>query len=115
MLRRPLLIALALVASCSKGEEADLPSIGEARSLAAEWALVNELAAKGQLNAIYTRTIRQQLREQLRTTASSLTRPDSRYAKEIHALLVEPDDAAPEELRAHAEELKQIEDNLESA
>jgi len=33
----------------------------------------------------------------------------------IHALLRQPDDAAPEELRAHADKLKQIEDNLESA
>ena len=33
MLRKPLLLAL-LIAACSKGPEADLPSIGEARSLA---------------------------------------------------------------------------------
>ena len=57
----------------------------------------------------------QRLREQLQTHASSLTQPDSRYGAEIQALLAEPDDAAPEELRAHADKLKQIEDSLKSA
>jgi hypothetical protein len=114
MLRKPLLLAL-LVASCSKGPEADLPSIGEARSLTAEWALVNEQALRGQLNTSYVDTMRKQLREQLQTTASSLTRPDSSYAREIGAVLAERDDASPEALRAHADRLKQVEDGLESA
>ena len=39
----------------------------------------------------------------------------SRYGAEIRALLAEPDAAPPEELRAHADKLKQIEDGLESA
>ena len=45
-----LLFALTL-AACSKGPEADLPSIGEARSLAAEWALVNDAGEPGQAHA----------------------------------------------------------------
>ena len=114
MLRKPLLLAL-LIAACSKGPEADLHSIGEARSLAAEWALVNEQAMRGQLNATYVDTMRKQLREQLQTTASSLTRPNSSYAREIGAVLAEPDDASPDALRAHADRLKQVEDSLESA
>lgn len=115
MPRRPLLLLFLLVAGCSKGPEADLPAIGEARSLAAEWALVNEQASKGQLTATYVQSMHEWLRENLQTTSKSLTQPGSRYGQEIRALLAEPDDAAPDRLRAHASALKQIEDSLESA
>jgi hypothetical protein len=112
---RKLLLSLLVLAGCSKGPQADLPAIGAARSLGAEWALVNQEASRGHLTGVYVKTMRQQLREQLRANASSLTQPDSRYAAEIQALLAEPDDAPPEELRARSEKLKQIEDGLESA
>jgi hypothetical protein len=112
---RHLLLFALLLAGCSKGPEADLASISEARSLAAEWALVNEQAAKGQLNATYVHVMRQELRQQLETSATSLKHPGSRYGIEIHAVLRLPDDAPPQELRAHAAALKAIEDNLESA
>jgi len=112
---RKLLLLLLFVAGCSKGPRADVPAIGAARSLGAEWALVNEEASRGHLTAAYVKTMRQQLREQLQTNASSLRQPDSRYSVEIQALLAEPDGAAPEELRAHSNKLKQIEDGLESA
>ena len=113
-MRWTLLLCVAL-AACSKGPDADLPSIGEARSLGAEWALVNEEATKGHLTQTYADTMRAQLREQLQTDLTSLTQPQSRYAGEIRAMLALPDDAAPETLRAHARVLKQQEDNLESA
>jgi hypothetical protein len=113
-MRKPLPLLL-LLAACSKGPEADLPYIGEARSLGAEWALVNEQAAEGKLTGTYVRTMRIDLREQLQTAASSLTRPEARSGLEIRAMLAQPDDAAPEELRAHVDKLKQIEDGLESA
>jgi hypothetical protein len=114
MLRRPLVLLL-LVAGCSRGPGADLPYVSEARSLAAEWALVNEQASEGRLTGAYVRTMRQAVREQLQTTAKALTEPNSPYAREIEALLREPDAARPAELRAHAGRLKQIEDDLESA
>jgi hypothetical protein len=109
------LFLLLLLAGCSKGPEADLQYIGQARSIGAEWALVNEQAAKGQLTDTYVRSMHQWLRQNLKSTATSLTQPDSRYGLEIHALLAQPDDAAPAELRAHADVLKHIEDSLESA
>jgi hypothetical protein len=112
---RKLLLSLLLLAGCSKGPDADLPAIGEARSLAAEWALVNEQANSGKLTDTYVRTMHETFREQLSTAAASLTQPDSPYGQEINALLAQPDDAAPEELRGHAARLKQIEDRLESA
>jgi hypothetical protein len=113
-MRRLLLFALA-IAACSKGPEADLPSIGAARSLAAEWALVNDLASQGKLTPTYVQTMRKSMRGQLQTASRSLTKPQSAYATEIDALLREPDDAPPERLRAHAEKLRRFEDGLESA
>ena len=104
-----------LLAGCSKGSDADLRYIKQARSLGAEWALVNEQAAQGKLTETYVSSMHQSLREQLGSSSTSLSRPDSRYAMEIQALLHQPDEAAPEELRAHAAKLKQIEDQLESA
>ena len=109
------LIAFLFAAGCSKGPEADLQYIKQARSLGAEWALVNEQASQGKLTDTYVASMHQSLRQQLQTASISLTKPDTRYAVEIHALLQQPDDAAPEELQSHSDKLKQIEDSLESA
>jgi hypothetical protein len=114
-MKRLLLFAVSLVAACEKGPDADLQYVGEARSLGAEWALVNEQARAGRLTRPYARTMRKSLREQIRSAASSLTAPGTRYGEEIRALLIEPDDAAPEAIRVHTDRLKQIEDSLESA
>ena len=114
MARKLIVIVLAL-ASCSKGPQADLPYIGEARSLAAEWAMVNEQASLGHVTATYARTMRAAVREQLETTSKSLTKPQSAYGQEVSALLKEPEGAPAERLKAHADKLKQIEDSLESA
>ena len=114
MLRWTLTLIL-LVGGCSKGPEADLPYISGARSLAAEWAMVNEQARAGHLTRAYVSTMRQAVRQQLELNSKSLSEPQSGYAKEIQALLREPDDASPAQLRSHANKLKQIEDNLESA
>jgi len=113
-MRRVSLILL-LAAGCSKGPQADLQYIGEARSAAAEWALVNEQASQGRLTHTYVDSMRRALRHQLETAQSALTVPDSPYGKEMEALAAEPADASPHELRSHVERLKQIEDSLESA
>ena len=116
MVRKSLPLMLLFAAGCSSsGPDADLQYIKQARSLGAEWALVNEQANKGHVTATYASSMRQWLRNNLQTTAKSLTRPGSRYGEEIEALLAQPDDAAPEELRAHSDKLKQIENSLESA
>jgi hypothetical protein len=114
MARRLLLLALVLT-SCSSGKQADLPAIAEARSLGAEWALVNEEASKGHLTSTYLETMRLSLREQLKTAAGSLAYPHTAYGEEIAALLKEPDDATPASLRAHVGRLQSQEDALESA
>ena len=77
--------------------------------------MVNDQASKDQLTAAYVQSMRKSLRQQLQTASQSLTAPGSDYAREIQALLAEPDDAAPDALRTHVDKLKQIEDSLESA
>ncbi|MFL6729489.1 MAG: hypothetical protein ACJ8D6_11415 [Sphingomicrobium sp.] len=115
MMRRSL-AALALLSGCSSAApESDLQYIKQARSIAAEWALVNEQANEGRLTATYVDSMHQWLNDGLRTAATSLSAPESRYAGEMKALLAEPPGASPGELRAHAEALKRIEDQLESA
>jgi hypothetical protein len=114
MLRKSLLVAL-LLAGCSKGPQADLQYIKQARSLGSEWALINEQARQGKLTRVYVSSMHQWLRQQLQTSSSALSVPNARYAIEIHALLQQPDDAPPQELRARCAVLKQIEDQLESA
>lgn len=114
-MRKLLLILVALCGACSKGAQADLPSIGEARTLGAEWALINEQAAERKLTANYVATMRSSIRQQLQTTAKSLTQANSPYGAEIQALLQQPDDAPPQQLRGHVTRLKQIEDSLKSA
>ena len=109
------LLFLLLLAACSKGPQADLPTISQARSLAAEWALVNEQASEGKLTHTYVETMRKELRQELETSGKALTQPRSAYAQEIDALLKQPGDASPAELREHASKLKTIEDALESA
>ena len=112
---RPLLLLLLLLGGCSKGPQADLQYISEARSCAAEWALVNQEAAQGKLTHIYVDAMRKSLRQQIAIAKGALTVPDSAYAAEMAALLATPPDAAPAQLRSHVDRLKQIEDGLESA
>ena len=112
---RKLLLLLFSLAACSKGPQADLQYIGDARSLAAEWALVNEQAAEGKLSHPYVESMHQWIRKQIETDFSSLTISDAPYSLEIGALLKQPDDASPDALRSHADKLKQMEDSLESA
>lgn len=77
--------------------------------------MLNQQAATNHVTGTFAQTMRAGIREQLQTAASALKQPDSRYGREIDALLAEPADAPPERLSAHARILKQIEDSLESA
>ena len=67
------------LAGCSKGPRGRSARISaQARSLAAEWALVNEQASRGQAHRRLRENDAAELREQLQTAASSLTQPNSR-------------------------------------
>jgi hypothetical protein len=111
---RLILVAL-LLGGCSKGSEEDLQYIKQARSASAEWALTNEEANRGQLTTTYVASMHKWIRQEIQSSATGLSQPQSPYGAEIQALLRLPDDASPEQLRAHSDELKHIEDSLESA
>jgi len=74
----------------------------KARSLAAEWALINDEAAAGRLTPTYVESMHKSLRQNLQSTYSSLTRRNSEYGEKIKALIAEPADAAPAELRSRS-------------
>ena len=114
MLRR-VLLGVLLLAGCSQGPTADLQYIKQARTLAAEWALVNEQAKAGRATDTCVRSMHYWLIDGLRRAQSSLTQPDSPYGHEMQTLLAEPADASPAALRVHVEALKQIERQIESA
>jgi hypothetical protein len=109
------LLLTLLLAGCAQGGDADLPYVSQARSLTAEWAMINQLAADGKLTDSYVTAMRAQIREQLQAIPASLTEQDGPYAKAIGAVLLQPDDAAPQQLRGYADALKRQEDALESA
>ena len=114
-MRRRLLFCLLMLGACSKGPQADLQYISKARSLAAEWALINELAAKGQLTDAYVSSMHKSLREQIQTAGNALTDPNASYAQDIKGIAALPDDAPPPQFRAISDKLKQVEERLESA
>jgi hypothetical protein len=102
--------ALALLLAGCDAASSDYPTVVEARSTSAEWALVNRLAVERRLTATYTKAMREEARRQLDTAQSALSEPTS--AAQLQALLALPPDAPPAKLRAHAEALKTIEDRL---
>ena len=112
---RGRLAILLLVAGCSNGPQADLPYISEARSLAAEWSLVNRLSDEGRLRRAYVTAMRAEVRKQLETVADSMSKPDAGYSAQVRSLLALPDDAPWRTLRARSDALAQIEESLESA
>lgn len=114
MRRWPFLV-FPLLTACGQGPDADLQSIKQARSIAAEWALINEQARMGKVTGTYAYSMHRWLRDGLQTASKSLQQPNSRYGNEIHSLLAEPPGADPGTLRRHADVLKQIETKLESA
>lgn len=109
------MLAALLLGSCTKGAEADLQYIKQARSAAAEWALINEQSSEGRLTSTYVSTMHKWLRDEIESAAKALSHPASPQGREMQALLTLPDNAPPAELHAHSARLKQIEDDFESA
>ena len=112
---RKLVLLLLTFASCSKGPEEDLAAIAQARSLAAEWALVNAQDREGHLTRAYVDAMHQSVRGELQSTFKSRRHPDSSYGNELKLLALEPSDAAPEKLEVYVKALQREEQALESA
>jgi hypothetical protein len=109
-----LAAALLLLGACSGGESKDLPTIREARSLAAEWALVNHQAESGRLRPAYVRAMREEAIAQLESALGGMTAKDGAAASEISVLTRLAPDAPAGLLYAHARRLKAVEDGLEA-
>ena len=108
------MIALCLLAGCSRQTEQAI-TVKQLRSAAAEWALVNQEAARKRLPAAYVDGMRKAAREQIDKAAASLRDPRSDVARHAAALQALPPDAPSDLLSQHAAALKAIEDHLESA
>ena len=108
-------ILLLLVAAAPPADRKDLPAIKAARSVFAEWALVNQLAISARLQASYVDRMRKAAREQLGTNLKSLSSPTSPAALVIQHCLRLPAAAPSPVLQSCAERLRAIEVQLETA
>jgi hypothetical protein len=106
-----ILLACLLLAACDPAPS-ELTTIKEARSSAAEWAKVNELAAQHKVTATYAATMRDEARSQLTKAAAALPSSQSEVAQIIERVLALPPDAPATALAEHAAKLKQLEDRL---
>jgi hypothetical protein len=109
----PGLAALLLVAASQPAPDRDLAAIKAARSIVAEWALVNQLAAAGRLSGSFADGMRREARQQLSERLSELSDPASPAAREIARMSQAPARVDPGALRASAQHLLAIETQLE--
>jgi hypothetical protein len=102
-------------AACTSGRSADLVAIKSARSIVAEWALVNRQAASGQLTRHYADGMREEALAQLAADAKATADPNGPAAQAIRQVSRLPADASPERLDAAGRQLSAIEAQLEPA
>jgi hypothetical protein len=109
--RAALLVAL-LAAGCSSPADRQLEAVKAARSVLAEWALVEQRAGAGGAPGHYVEQMRQLARDQLKTAQSELTRQP-----QAAALLdrLQAGSPGPAELKSAAAALEPLEKRLESA
>src|SRR3954454_4852421 len=112
-MRPRTLSVLLILAGCAKQPDADLQYIKQARSLTAQWALVNEQAQAGRLTTAYVNSMHQWLHDGLQTAYESVADPGAAYAIEVKVVLTQGADDPPAQFRAHADKLKQLETELE--
>jgi hypothetical protein len=74
----PLILLPAALAGCSSQTDKELEAVKSARSVIAEWALVEEQANKQQAQTIYVEQMRQLAKDQLKKDLQELSgRPDA--------------------------------------
>ena len=82
----PVLALLFLLAACSSRRDEELIAVKSARSVAAEWAAVEQLAARSRLTSVYAAQIREQARDELKSDRQSLHDPNAPAAREVDAI-----------------------------
>jgi len=108
-------LALLLAAASQPSASRDLPAIKSARSIVAEWALVNRAAAEGRVTQTYARVMRKQARRQLEAQFKALSDPGSAAGRLVADCLRLPDDAPYPLLQAQSRRLQTIETQVEAA
>ena len=105
------LAAIALLGACSSEADKQLEAVKAARSVMAEWALVEEQSAKGEAPQTYADQMRDSAKSQLRTAQSSLMSGQPKAA----ALIGNLADGEPsaEALKAAQDALDPLEKRLE--
>ena len=100
------------LASCGSQADKQLEAVKSARSVLAEWALVEQRNAQGRAPTTYVEQMREQAREQLKTSESELQgqRPAAALIEQVRNGT--PDAAA---LGQANKALEPLEDRLESA
>jgi hypothetical protein len=100
------------LAACSSQRDKQLEAVKSARSVLAEWALVEEQADKGRAQDTYVEQMRGKAKDQLKTDATELSQqPDA--AALLDTLRSSSPDAAA--LKQADDALKPLEDSLEAA
>jgi len=105
-------LAVFLTAACASQADRELEAVKSARSVFAEWALVEQQAAKGQTPATYAGQMRELARDQLKTAQEELARQPQAVGV-INDVSAGPPDAAA--LKQAAAALEPLEKRLESA
>jgi len=108
-------LALLLAAASPPSASRDLPAIRSARSIVAEWALVNRTAAEGRVTQTYVRVMRTQARRQLEAQFEALSDPGSAAGRLIADCLRLPGDAPYPLLEARSRRLRAIGAQVEAA
>ncbi len=105
-------LLVAALAACSSQADKQLEAVKSARSAIAEWALVEEQAAKGSAPSTYVQQMRVLARDQLKTAESELSQQPDAAALLDKLRSGSPDTAA---LKRAEDALKPLEDSLEAA
>jgi hypothetical protein len=106
------LLAGAALAACSSQADRELEAVKSARSVLAEWALVEEQDGKGHTPSVYADQMREQAREELKTSQSELE-----SQQQAAALIEQVRNGSPDEgaLQRADDALEPLEDSLESS
>ena len=105
-------IALLLCGAAPRDSEKDRPAITAARSIVAEWALINRAAAQRRVMQTYAVQMREEARSQLADQLHAMADPHAPAALEIARLLALPPTSDAAVLEQGAARLLQIEKRL---
>jgi hypothetical protein len=109
-----LALALAFAATaCSSPASEDVLTVKTARSLVAEWALVNREAARGRVTKHYADKMRENARSQLTDLRKSAENPAAPGVAEIDRAILLPANADAQMLDTIVGRLSHIETQLE--